>query len=339
MQEISRMTKPRIVPDISVIIVNYGTPELAMAAVDSVLGCYRGAHDVDIHLVDNASPGEDAAILGAAVSRPEWSGKVHFYPENTNHGFGRGNNLVLRKLAARAAPPEKVLFLNPDARLDDGALTVLSDALDSDLTAAFAGAGIEQPEVGPVVAAFRFPGFISEFERSAAFGPVSKLFSNWRVPLSPDHPEGPVDWVAGAGVMARFDILQALDFFDPFFFLYFEEMDLMRRAQEAGYRCLYVPRARVVHSEGVATGVKSGQTGRKRFPAYWYHSWAHYFRKSHGWLPAFAVLGAVLAGTALNHLQAWSRRREASTPLHAFRDFVVIGGGTLLSRKRRIDGR
>jgi len=325
-------------PEISVIIVNYGTAGLAIAAVDSVLARSHGGHAIDVHLVDNASPGGDGAQLQAAMARPGWAGHVHLYPETVNHGFGCGNNLVLRRLAARPVPPAKVFLLNPDARLDNEALAILSGALDADPQAGFAGAGIAKPDTGPVVAAFRFPGVLSEFERNAAFGPVSKLLARWRVPLPPDRPEGLVDWVAGAAVMARFDVLQALDFFDPGFFLYYEEADLMRRARTAGWHCLYVPRARAIHAEGAATGVKSGETARRRRPAYWYRSWALYFRKSHGRLGAWAVLGAAMSGTLLNRLQAGLRRRPPSGALHALRDYGRIAGAGLLSWRERPDG-
>ena len=42
---------------VAVITVNYGTPELSIKAVESVLARDHGGRDVEVHLVDNASPG------------------------------------------------------------------------------------------------------------------------------------------------------------------------------------------------------------------------------------------------------------------------------------------
>ena len=56
--------------------------------------------------------------------------RVTLYPERVNHGFGRGNNLVLHALAARPTPPDKVFLLNPDAQLDNEAIAILADVLD-----------------------------------------------------------------------------------------------------------------------------------------------------------------------------------------------------------------
>ena len=318
--------------EISVIIINYGTADLAVAAVESVLSRLDAGDRVDVHLVDNASPGDDRLRLQAAMAGPGWAERVRFYPETVNHGFARGNNLVLRALAARPVPPRWVFFLNPDAQLANETLPLLVGRLDADRRAGFAGAGIDQPGTGPVVAAFRFPTLISEFANAVAFGPVSRMLRRWRVPLPPDHPEGPVDWVAGAGVLARMDALQAVDFFDPGFFLYYEEVDLMRRARAAGWHCLYVPEARVVHAEGAATGVKSG-TQRRRRPAYWYRSWARYFRKRGGRAGAMAVLAAVLIGTIFNRLLSLLRRRPPAGALCAARDYLRIAGYAVLFGK------
>ena len=48
---------------IAVIIVNYNAADLAVAAVESVRARGHGGHQVDIHLVDNASPDGDGAVF------------------------------------------------------------------------------------------------------------------------------------------------------------------------------------------------------------------------------------------------------------------------------------
>ena len=96
---------------VAVVIVNYGTAPLTIQAVDSVLRLSTGG--VDIHVVDNASPGEDARILSDRADN--WPDNVTLHLEDRNHGFGRGINLVLDPLSRRADPPDFVLFLNPDA--------------------------------------------------------------------------------------------------------------------------------------------------------------------------------------------------------------------------------
>lgn len=307
-------------PDISVIIVNYGTAELTMAAVDSVLAQNYGERVVDIHVVDNASPGEDAASLQQAHSDRDWGARVTLYLQTDNLGFGAGNNGVLEVLATLPAPPEMVFLLNPDASLSNNAIALLAEALQTDPKIGFAGAAICTQNGEPVTSAFRFPGIISEFIAGLNFGPVTRIFHRWWVPMSPDTAAGQVDWVSGAAVMMRMSCLLDIGFFDPDFFLYYEEVELMHRGRAHGWSSIFVPAARVIHVEGAATGMPKARQYRKRYPAYWYRSWRIYFLKTSGRsLALLAALGWV-TGAAGNHVISWFRRREPFTPLYFFGD-------------------
>lgn len=332
----SDRTHPAGPADISVIIVNYGTADLAVDAVQSVLDHHHSGWHVDIHLVDNASPGSDREIFEAKMQDPAWQTRVTFYPEDTNHGFGRGNNLVLRVLEARAHPPRYVFLLNPDARLGNEALAMLAHFLDATPDAGFAGAAISRPETGPVCAAFRFPGFISECTQMLGIGPIFRFFGRWQVALPSDHPKGQVGWVSGAAVMARFQALREIGFFDPTFFLYFEETDLMRRGGKAGWQTWYVPEARVMHIEGAATGVRSDDARHPPRPAYWYQSWGHYFHNAKGKLGAAALVGLVLLASGLRLVQMKLRGKPAVLPANFFPDFWRNAARPLLTGRSPI---
>ena len=58
--------------DIAVIVVNYAAADLAVAAVQSVLDRGHPGHRVRVHVVDNASPGDDAARLARAAAERGW---------------------------------------------------------------------------------------------------------------------------------------------------------------------------------------------------------------------------------------------------------------------------
>jgi GT2 family glycosyltransferase len=305
--------------DIAVIIVNYGTADLAVDAVESVRARDHGSRRVEIHVVDNASPSGDAARLAEAHVERGWGEEVVLHLEDVNHGFGRGNNVVLSALAAREVPPGFVFLLNPDARLENEALDILASFLDAHPGAGAAGAAIFNTDGRAATAAFRFPSLWSEFERAAGFGPVSRLLGKHRTALPPDVPAQPVDWVSGAAVMLRWRALEDSGFFDPAYFLYFEEVDLMRALERSGWQTWYVPEARVVHEEGAATGVGT-QMARKRRPAYVYESWRHYFRKNHGRVFALAGASLLMFGGALHVVTSRLMGREPWTPLNYLGD-------------------
>jgi len=126
---------------IAVIVVNYLAADLAIAAVQSVIDRKHGGRQVEVHLVDNASPGEDARLIEAAYNDMNWAGRVTLWLEQENHGFGRGNNVVLKALADREERPEFVFLLNPDAQLENEALDILVADLEAHPDAVAVGAG------------------------------------------------------------------------------------------------------------------------------------------------------------------------------------------------------
>ncbi len=309
---------------ISVIIVNYGTPYLTIAGVQSVLDRQHSDRVVDIHVVENGSPDDSASVLQAAHATQGWNRRVTLYLETENHGFGRGNNIALKALSARQTPPDAIFFLNPDAFVQNEAIDALASALEVDPRAGFAGAAISHPDGTGMTAAFRFPSVISQFSDTLCFGPVARLCRRWTVPLPPDHPAGPVDWVSGAAVMGRFTALRDLGFFDPRFFLYYEEVDLMHRAMRVGWRTLYVPGAQVGHSEGTATGFADQRLRAAALPNYHYASWVHYMHKTHGRAKALLMAAARIVGACGHIAICRLRRRNSTLPTCFFADFWTL---------------
>ena len=245
--------------DIAVIIVNYGTAARPRGGGQRADARARRPA-VDVHLVDNASPRRRGSRpLAAEIATRGWETRVTLYAEAENHGFGRGNNLVLQG-AGRAARrrPSFVFLLNPDARLKNEAIAILADFLDP---TPGRGGGRADREAGrhPGHRSLPLPGPDQHLFVGAGFGPRRPRAFARQVPLAPNRPTGPVDWVAGAAVMLRLSgVIQTAGFFDPAYFLYYEEVDLMRRLTELGWRVWYVAEAQVLHAEGAATGVKGG---------------------------------------------------------------------------------
>ena len=61
--------------------------------------------------------------------------------------------------------------------------------------------------------------------------------------------EGPreVDYVTGCAILVKREVVQRVGMLDERFFAYFEETEWCARARSAGFRVVYVPRARVWH--------------------------------------------------------------------------------------------
>ena len=303
--------------NVSIIVVNYGTADLAISAVESVLQRDHGGRTIEVHLVDNASPGDDAERFREAHGARNWGGWVTLWAETRNHGFGGGNNVVLRDLAARETPPDYVFLLNPDAELENEAISILADAMDADPAVAAAGASIRDSSLARVTAAFRFPSMASEILSAANFGPLDRQFARHLTSLPPDHPAGPVDWVSAAAVMFRLSALTEVDYFDEGFFLYYEEVELMHRLASHGWRTIYVPDAEAVHVGGAATG---GGGLRRDPPFYLYDSWRHYFTRTEGRGKALVIALLVIPAAILNVLHRRLRGKAPTIPVRFLRD-------------------
>ncbi len=330
------MNEPTLmeIRSVAVVIINYGTAELAIDAVESVLAFGHGGRTIDVHLLDNCSPGTDAETFREVHARRGWGGRVTLHLEEENHGFGRGNNVVIREIFDRDLSPDAIFFLNPDAVLINEAIDLLATCLEANIDVGFAGSAISKAEAGPVTAAFRFPSIAAEFSNAVGFGPVTRLLARYQVPLGPDCPPGKVDWVSGAAFMARSETLRQIGLFDPDFFLYFEEVELMWRGRKAGWTTAYVPEARVRHFEGAATDIRSNVVRRTRYPRYRYVSWRLYHIKTAGKAKAACIALVALAGAFLGKTIAAMRGRSDEAVPYFISDFwaysvkpMFAGGG------------
>jgi len=270
-----------------VIVVNFRTAPLTVQCLASLAADVSppgsGRHVI---VVDNCSGDDSATQIESAIRQHGWQGWVELLAMPRNGGFAYGNNAAIAR--ARQLDPElsAVVLLNPDAVVRAGVLGRLIDELRSRRGAGIAGAAIEGPDGELVVSAHVMPSPLGELEASAGLAPLTRLLSRYVVSPPPSGVSRECDWVSGACMAIRREVLDAVGPFDEGFFLYYEEVDFCRRARRAGWSSWYVADARVVHREGSSTGI--GELQRRR-PAYWFASRRRYFAKAHGALGLVAA--------------------------------------------------
>jgi N-acetylglucosaminyl-diphospho-decaprenol L-rhamnosyltransferase len=317
-----------LVKRLSVVIVNYRTPELAVACVQSLEPARLAFADLQTIVVDGGSDDESAAILTEALAvdgRQEWA-ELLALP--VNGGFGYANNQALLALAERGPLPDYVALINPDARVLPGALEAMAAVLDREPDCGAVGGQLVHDDGSTQSSAFHFPSLGGEFCRGARTGFIDRLLRQPPRHIQLDKA-GPVPWVTGASVMFRSTALQQAGLFDDGFFLYFEETELMYRLRARGWAIWHEPLARVMHEGGAATQIRDPKTGtplEKPMPRYWYHARRRYFALTGGRLYAVAAGLAWLGGTLF-----WRLRRivtgkaEGSSTQRALRDMFIHG--------------
>lgn len=172
-----------------------------------------------------------------------------------NRGFAHGCNV-----GASAGSSPHVLFLNPDARIDVAAVELLVQAIEADERFGAAAPLIREPDGSLDYSLRRFPRVRSTFAQ-AFF--LHRLFpdASWVDEVIRDASTygrpGTPQWVSGACILVRRDVLADLGGLDESFFHYSEDMDLCARIWKAGYEIRYVPEA-VAEHEGGASAPRHG---------------------------------------------------------------------------------
>lgn len=290
------------------VILNWRTADMTIRSAEAAIVAMQGIEG-DIVIVDNDSGDGSEERLRAAVADRGWD-RVRVVQSGRNGGFGAGNNVGIRVGLSNGARPDYCYLLNSDAFPAPDAIRVLLDHMEAHPDSGMAGSYIHGIDDAPHVTCFRFPSVASEFEGAAQTGPISRLLRHAIIPQPIPEQTARMDWVAGASLMMRQDMLDRIGAFDEEYFLYFEETDLCLRAARAGWQTDYVPASRVAHIGSASTGMKEWA----RTPGYWFDSRWRYFRKNHGLGTALAATLAQTAGLVINRLRVvlGSSRRSGS---------------------------
>ena len=302
-----------------VVVLNYKTADMTIRCVDNARKAVARIDGHRIDVVDNDSQdGSYEALLRAKEERG-WE-DVEILESGHNGGFGAGNNFAIRRALASADPPDFVFLLNSDAFPEQDAIERLLDFMEDHPDVGLAGSQLYGTDGVPHISAFRFPTLESEVLGSTRLGVLARLLPEREVPIRPRPSESrPVDWLAGAAMMIRREVLEEVGLFDETFFLYFEETDLCRRARLRGWPTWYVVESQVAHVGHASTGLKDLS---RPMPRYWFDSRRHYFTKNHGKAYAWAANAAQALGLATFKVRARLQKKDDPDPAHFLRDFV-----------------
>lgn len=246
---------------ISVILINFNFGDFLLRCLKS-LQSVKDEADLKVYIVDNAS--SDDSFKRAQKQFPSFK----YISSDKNLGFGKGNNLALRKVET-----EYVLLLNPDTEIEKGVLSVMLDFMDqnSDVGASTCKVILENGAVD--LTAHR--GFPTPWASIRYFLGDDSLYHLSKRDLKTSHE---VDAIAGAFFLTRKSVLDKVGLFDEDYFLYAEDIDLCYRIKEAGFKIMYVPEVTILHHKGVASGLKkhsqrvttaSGETRKRSLDAFY----------------------------------------------------------------------
>jgi GT2 family glycosyltransferase len=233
-------------PQVAVVIVNYNAGPLLAECVRTAL-----PQTSEILVVDNAS--QDSSIKDCVALFAD-EPRLKIIRNESNLGFAAACNIGFSQ-----ASHDFVLFLNPDCRLDDGAVFELLQVLQTDTAAGMVGGlllNADGTEQGGGRRAVPTPwrSFVRAFGLTRFANRWPKLFFDFHLHQQP-LPERPieVEAISGACMLVKREAVADVGLWDEAYFLHCEDLDWCMRFRRQGWKILFVPSARVTHALGACS--------------------------------------------------------------------------------------
>ena len=213
-------------PLVSIIILNYNAGELLLNCIGSIKkSAYK---NLEIIVVDNIST--DKSQETCKEKYPD----IKLIQNNENFGYCEGNNIGIRE-----AKGDYIIILNPDTIVESNWIEALISAYNK------FGEGLYQPK------------HLSLNEKTVYMSAGNMLnifgFGYAREKGNKDENQfnkiEEIGYASGTCLFTSSAVLKKVGLFDPFIFLYHDDLDLGWRASQLGIKSYYVPTSLIYHAE------------------------------------------------------------------------------------------
>lgn len=220
---------------VGVIIVTYNSQDYIRSCLKSVLS--NNYHGFEIVVVDNLSKDNSLTIVDEFK-------KIKIIRNDKNLGFGAANNIGIKYLLKRGC--EFVLLINPD--------TISSPTLITELVGAFQ----ISDKIGSVGCIITYVN--SQKKIWFAGGSFNKLFCFTRHKYMDEFlnrtkiKSGTVDFITGACMMIKTEVIKKVGFIPEEYFLYFEDVFFCQKIKSKGFDCFLLASPLISHQVSTSTG-------------------------------------------------------------------------------------
>lgn len=234
-----------------VVIVNFRTPKLTIDCLRTLAPEVPTSEHIRVVVVDNASGDDSMTQIHREVEREGWGAWCRLVQSPTNGGFAAGNNAGIE---ACPGAWKYVLLLNSDTLVHAGCLRACIEFMDRDTGIGAFSCRILNGDGSMQNVTRRFP----TPTRLIGMG----LGLPWKVPRlfewmdvedahwDRERETRDVDWIGGAFMMLRGELIAKIGSLDERFFFYGEDIEICHRVWRSGHRVVYAPIATTTHLGG-----------------------------------------------------------------------------------------
>jgi GT2 family glycosyltransferase len=229
---------------LSLAIVTFNSRRIIGTALDSILTHLPAGLDPRLTIVDNRSEDGTPELLQDYAER---DARVKVVRNRVNVGYGRAHNQALAAAASRFH-----VVCNPDIIVEADVFSPLSRVLEDCADIGIACPLFRSPDGSVQPLNRRYPTVLDLGLRRFLPQGLKPIFRK-RLDAYEMRDAGydrpcEVPFMTGAFMFARTEVLKRVGGFDERFFLYFEDVDLSRKVQAAGYRTVFHPEVAVTHA-------------------------------------------------------------------------------------------
>jgi len=241
--------------DLSIIIVSFNTKKITKDCIESVVKNTKGIK-YEIIVVDNDSKDGSVNLL------KELSEKylLKLIAKRNNVGFGKANNIGMK-----IAKGKYILLLNSDTIIKDNVLKEMIDWMNKNKQAGVSTCALKNKDGSLQGTGGYFPNLFQVFSWMFFIEDIP-LVDKLIKPFHPMHPHSPFykgeaffeklhqqDWITGAFMLFRREIINQAGYFDDDYFAYVEEVDYCWRIKSKGWEVWYLPQWSIVHLGGASS--------------------------------------------------------------------------------------
>ncbi len=227
-------------PICDVVIVNWNSGPQLERCIRSVLASATSEVRLGtVVVVDNASTDGSTTSI---VDHPT----VELITNGANLGFGRACNT-----GAQAGSGTHIAFLNPDTVVPASCFEALFRVWAGMPDVAIIGPRLIDESGNVSITCSRFPSLSTVFAKTFGIETLAARLGKSQPMLEFDHCRSrSVDQVIGAFLVMKREVYEELGGFDARYFMYYEEVDLCRRATEQGWKVYFCADAVATHIGG-----------------------------------------------------------------------------------------